>query len=100
MCKNRSVGNSTKDPKFCLHKNRERVSDQLMTGRFTEQDINACRLLRPKSSCDAYGLSQKVLLQDMDILAPMFVHLINCSLSAGICPDMSKIARVIPVYKK
>ena len=97
---NRSVGSSKKDPKFYLHKNRERVSDQLMTGRFTEQDIlNACRLLRPKSSCDAYGLSQKVLLQDMDILAPMFVHLINCSLSAGICPDMSKIARVIPVYK-
>ena len=71
-----------------------------MTGRFNEQDIlNACRLLRPKSSCDAYGLSQKIILQDMDILAPMFVHLINCSLSAGICPDMSKIARVIPVYK-
>ena len=71
-----------------------------MTGRFKEQDIlNACRLLRPKMSCDAYGLSQKIILQDMDILAPMFVHLINCSLSAGICPDMSKIARVIPVYK-
>ena len=42
---------------------------------------------------------QKVILGDMDILAPMFVHLINCSLSSGKCPDMSKIARVIPVYK-
>ena len=97
---NRSVGNSKKEPDFYLRKNSDRVTEQLMTGRFNEQDIlNACRLLRPKSSCDAYGLSQKIILQDMDILAPMFVHLINCSLSAGICPDMSKIARVIPVYK-
>ena len=97
---NRSVGNSKKTATNYLLRNRERVTEQLMTGRFKEQDIlNACRLLRPKMSCDAYGLSQKIILQDMDILAPMFVHLINCSLSAGICPDMSKIARVIPVYK-
>ena len=35
----------------------------------------------------------------MDILTPMFVHVINRSLSAGVCPDMTKIARVIPIYK-
>ena len=97
---NSSVGNSKKDPMFYMTKNKERVTEQLMSGRFNEQDVlNACRLLHPKKSCDAYGLSQKVVLQDMDILAPMFVHLINCSLSSGICPDMSKLARVIPVYK-
>ena len=85
---------------FYLTKNKERVNEQLMSGRFNEQDVlNACRLLHPKKSCDAYGLSQKVVLHDMDILAPMFVHLINCSLSSGICPDMSKLAKVIPVYK-
>ena len=97
---NKSVGESRKDPSFFLSKNKERVTHQLLTCRFTRQDVmNACRLLHPKTSCDAYGLSQKVILGDMDILAPMFVHLINCSLSSGKCPDMSKIARVIPVYK-
>ena len=97
---NRSVGTSKKDAMFYLTKNKKRVTDELFTGRFTAQDVkNACRLLRPKKSCDLYGLSQKVVLQDMDILTPMFVHVINRSLSAGVCPDMTKIARVIPIYK-
>ena len=30
----------------------------------------------------------------------MIAHIANCSLEEGKCPDLSKIARVIPVYKE
>ena len=97
---NKSVGKSSKDAMHYLKKNREKVTHQMLESNFTEEDVyNACQLLYPKSSCDAYGLSQKVILQDMDIIAPMFVKLINLSVSSGTCPDMSKVAKVIPVYK-
>ena len=97
---NRSVGNSQKDALFYLDKNRTRATETLLF-----EDINAnlvieaCRQINPKKSSDAFGLQQKIVLNDIDLLAPMFAHLVNCSLSAGTCPDKSKIARVIPVYK-
>ena len=97
---NRSVGNSQKDALFYLNKNKARATETLLF-----EDINAnlvleaCKQINPKKSSDAFGLQQKIVLNDMDLLAPMFAHLVNCSLSAGTCPDKSKIARVIPVYK-
>ena len=97
---NKSVGTAKNGHRFYLSKNKARITQQLMECEFTADDVyNACKLLYPKSSCDAYGLSQKVILQDMDIITPLFVHLINCSIASGICPDMSKLAKVIPVYK-
>jgi hypothetical protein len=32
-------------------------------------------------------------------MTPVIAHFVNCSQSSEICPDRSKIARVIPVYK-
>ena len=48
---------------------------------------------------DPDGFKQKVVLNDADILAPVIAHLVNSSLQTGKCPDNSKLARVIPVYK-
>ena len=97
---NQSVGKAKNGHRFYLSKNKARITHQLLECEFTVEDVqNACKLLYPKSSCDAYGLSQKVILQDMDIITPLFVHLINRSVSSGVCPDMSKLAKVIPVYK-
>jgi retron-type reverse transcriptase len=47
----------------------------------------------------ATGLVQNIVLNDTDIMAPVVAYLVNRSLSTGICPDNSKIARVIPLYK-
>ena len=52
-----------------------------------------------KKSCDAYGLSQAVVLSDGGILVPVLTHLANCSMRTGTVPDKMKIARVIPIYK-
>ena len=69
--------------------------------QFSEEDVmDACSNISKKKSCDAYGLSQSVVLHDVDIIAPMMTHIANCSLKKGICPDLSKIAKVIPVYKE
>ena len=38
-------------------------------------------------------------MHDIEFLAAPITHLMNCSLKKGICPDSSKISRVIPVYK-
>ena len=62
--------------------------------------IEACRNINKKTSSDAYGLSQAVVLNDIEIIAPMITHIANCSLKEGVCPDISKIVRVIPVYKE
>ena len=84
-----------------MTKFRTRLTESLLTDKFDLDDVlKACQSINPKKSCDAYGLSQATVLRDVDILAPKIVHLINCSLASGICPNASKIARVIPVYKE
>ena len=64
-----------------------------------EEVIDVCINLSPKTSSDASGFQQKIILQNAGILAPVLTHWINCSLTAGVCPDNSKLAKVIPVYK-
>ena len=98
---NQSVGSSKESPHHFLNKFKDRNAEQLMHIEFTDNDvIEACRNINKKTSCDAYGLSQAVVLNDIDIIAPMITHIANCSLREGVCPDLSKIARVIPVYKE
>ena len=97
---NESVGQSKKTTDYYQDKNQNRNTEEISTTVFSEDEIiDACKMLNPKKSYDAYGFSQKIVLQDIDVLAPMFTHLANCSLATGSCPDQSKIARVIPVYK-
>ena len=98
---NRSVGTPTKPPSHYLHKFKEKNSECMADTRFTKDDVvDACMNISKKKSCDAFGLSQQIVLNDIDIIAPMITHIANCSLREGICPDLSKIARVIPVFKE
>ena len=97
---NRGVGTSRHTHDYFLNKHMQRNTQNLLLSDFDENDVlEACRLLNPKKSCDAYGLSQMIVLRDIDILAPMIVHIANCSLNSGTCPDLTKIARVIPIFK-
>ena len=61
--------------------------------------IDACKKFTPKTSTDAAGFQQNIILSDIDILAPVLAHLVNCSQNTGIFPEGGKIARVVPVYK-
>ena len=97
---NKSVGNSKESSDFFLNKFCTRNSEKLPEYKFSEDDIrNACNQIRKKRSCDLHGFSQAVVLSDIDILSPIMTHIANCSLEKGVCPELTKTARVIPVYK-
>jgi len=97
---NEEVGESKKTADFYLNKNMEKNINSILTSNFCENDIvSACKKLNLKKSSDAYGISQAILLTDIDQISLPVTHLMNRSLSHGVCPDSSKIARVIPVYK-
>ena len=40
-----------------------------------------------------------VIKKSIEFIAQPFIHIINCSLLSGIYPDLSKLAKVIPVFK-
>ena len=61
--------------------------------------VEVSKALNPKTSCDATGIQQNIVLSDIEILAPMLAHLVNVSQKTGVFPDGCKIARVIPTYK-
>ena len=73
---------------------------------FHFQRTNAAEILRtietlkPKTSKGVDGLSNKLLIEVKNELAPCLAALINESLEKGIFPDKLKCAKVIPIYKK
>ena len=97
---NQSVGQSSHPPDHYLSKHMQKNKENLLLSDVTHEDvIKACQTLNKKTSTDAYGFQQKTVLADADLLAPMIAHFVNCSQKTGICPDKSKIARVVPIYK-
>ena len=56
--------------------------------------------LKSKSSAGYDGISTKLLKQIIINVAAPLAFIFNLSLSSGICPDLLKIAKVIPIYKK
>ena len=60
----------------------------------------AAKKLNRKTSTDTYGISQAIMIDDIEFLAEPLTHLMNQSIKTGVCPDGSKISRVIPVYKE
>ncbi|XP_077987452.1 uncharacterized protein LOC144442054 [Glandiceps talaboti] len=45
-------------------------------------------------------INPQLVKHSADIIALPLTHIVNCSLSHGICPNELKIAKVIPIYKK
>ena len=44
-------------------------------------------------------MQQNIILNDIELMAPVLAHLVNTSQKTGIFLEGRKIARVIPVYK-
>ena len=95
-----SIPKSRKKHSHYMEKNQAKNIYSLMTADFDEDEIiDVAKKINKKMSKDAYGIAQSVLMHDIEFLAAPITHLMNCSLKKGICPDSSKISRVIPVYK-
>ena len=97
---NESVGNPSKNATCYMNKHSERNQHELSFHDISPADlIEVCKRFTPKTSCDASGMQQNIILSDIGLLAPVLAHLVNISQKTGIFPEGGKIARVIPVYK-
>ena len=56
--------------------------------------------LKSKKSTGPDGISTKLLKQIIRNIASPLEHIFNLSLSTGCCPDLLKLAKVIPIHKK
>ena len=56
--------------------------------------------LKSKSSAGYDGISTKLLKQIINNIASPLAFIFNLSLTTGTCPDLLKLAKVIPIYKK
>ena len=62
--------------------------------------LNIVELLKSKKSSGYDGINTKLLKQIiLNIVSPL-EYIFNLSLFTGCCPDLLKIAKVIPIYKK
>ena len=62
--------------------------------------IDIVQTFKPKTSTGYDGLSMKLLKQIIYSIASPLEYIVNLSLQNGKCPDMLKIAKVIPIHKK
>ena len=62
--------------------------------------INIARSLRNSKSSGFDGISMSLLKQIIHPLASPLTHIFNNSLSQGVFPDLFKIAKVNPIFKK
>ena len=65
-----------------------------------ESTIKVIHSLKSKSSAGLDGISSKLLKRVCSIIAPALNLVINQSLFTGIFPDILKIAKVLPLFKK
>ena len=97
---NESVGASKVSAANYLSKHSTRIEQELVLEDVSAAEIiHACENIAPKTSYDVDGIQQKIVISDIEILAPVIAHLVNVSQKTGIFPDKGKTARVIPVYK-
>jgi len=62
--------------------------------------INTTKAFKSKTSTGYDGISMKLLKQIIFSIAPPLEYIINLSLLNGTCPNLLKIAKVIPIHKK
>ena len=98
---NESVGNARLPFEHYLHKHTKRNEHSILFSDITSDDVvDVCKKMTPKSSIDSAGFKQSIVIEDSELLAHVITHLVNSSLKTGICPTNSKLAKVVPIYKK
>ena len=98
---NKEVGDPSKSAMSHLENHGPVNPEKLLFSENVPADvIDVCQKMKPKKSKDAFDISQNVVLEDMDILAPIVAHLMNISQETGIFPQSGKLTRVIPIYKE
>ena len=97
----------------CATKLANEVPDSGICDVLTEQQpewgfnlITQCDLIKvidsllPKNSCGFDGLSNRMLKKEKRKISALIVNLVNETLVQGTFPDVLKVAKVIPIFKK
>jgi hypothetical protein len=71
----------------------------LLQNTTPEHIINIIKKLQPKNSCDANGVSTKMIKLIGEEISVPLSHIFNISLREGVFPDKLKQCRVIPIFK-
>jgi exonuclease III len=96
----RQIKPATKTPEDYLRKLSEPNVDEFVLENVTaEEVIKVCQKMKKKTSTDHYGISQKTIMNHIEILAPVIVHLWSRCRATGLFPDGAKKAKTVPVHK-
>lgn len=55
---------------------------------------------KPSDSRDVYGMSPSLIKRVIYVIAPLLANLLNSCLDSGVFPEVLKISKTVPVYKK
>lgn len=84
-----------------LLRNVPHTNDKLVWNHVNSIDvINIVNNFKNSESKDVYGVSVNLIKHVIDIIAPLLSHLINGCLDFGVFPDVLKVSRTVPVFKK
>jgi hypothetical protein len=75
------------------------VPDLLLQNTTPEHIQKIIKKLQPKNSCDANGVSTKMIKLVGAEISFLLAHIFNISLREGVVPDKLKLCRVIPIFK-
>jgi hypothetical protein len=75
------------------------VPDLLLQNTTPEHVLKTIKKFQPKSSCDAQGVSTKMIKFIGEVIAIPLSHIFNISLSTGVFPSKLKQCRVTPIFK-
>lgn len=56
--------------------------------------------IRASNSKDFYDMTSNFIKIVFQAIAPLFTHLVNSCIMQGVFPDVLKIARIVPIFKK
>ena len=98
---NSKVKSSMLDPEYYLTKHSSPNKNSFSPHRITPQEvIETCASTAKKTSSDHFGISQKLVIDNINTLSPVVAHIWNQSIGGnGVFPTGCNVAKVVPIYK-
>jgi exonuclease III len=97
---NRKVKTSNVTHSQYLQRHCAPNAEEFELTKTTESEIaDICKNIKKKTSKDHYGISQKLIIDNINTLAKPIAHLWSRCIETGSFPNGGKIAKVIPVHK-
>ncbi len=94
-----SVAPSNHNAAYYLEKVKKPNASLFLNPVNSQELIDICRKLKPKTSCGHDDISTKLLIETISNISIPLAHIFNLSFISGTVPDSMKLAKVIPIFK-